>query len=311
MTYSYQIPDNFERRVEQYLRQQTLTPAVASALKRCTYEYDELGNAYYAGMKNTPWDSNALDFSFIGPRESVAILEKEKSALSLAISKALHCSESGLLLRHLFLLEDDAPSAPEFQADEERLDADLATSRSVLTDIIKVGERISLNPLYSAAVAENSINDFLRDTLILMGYSETKDQTRHGLSANGASPGEVDLLLTKDGHEVGLIEGLKLSSVDTGYIDNHIRKAILNYNTLGTAVYLVSYVSASDFGAFWNRYVNYLKGYSFQLQLKKPLCIEASPCAAIRIASTILSRDGYDYPVYFLAIKLCVSNTHN
>lgn len=309
MTYSYQIPNNFKQRVGQYLRQQTLSSEAASALKWCTYEYDELGNAYYAGMKNTPWNSNALDFSFIGPKESVAILEKEKSALSLAISKALHSSESGLLLRHLFLLEDDAPSMPVFRTDEERLNADLERSRSVLADIIKVGERISLNPLYSAATTENSINDFLRDSLILMGYSETKDQTRHGLSANGVSSGEVDLLLTKDGREVGIIEGLKLSSVDTGYIDNHIRKVTANYNPLGTAVYLVAYVSTCDFGAFWSRYVNHLKSYPFQLQLKKPLHIDTSPCAAIRIASTILSRDGYDYPVYFLAIKLSDSHT--
>lgn len=309
MTYSYQIPDNFERRVGQYLQQQTLSSEVMSALKRCTYEYEELGNAYYAGMKNTPWNSNALDFSFIGPKESVAILAKEKSALFLAISKALQSSESGLLLRQLFLLEDDDPSMPVFRTDEERLNADLERSRSVLVDIIKVGERISLNPLYSAAVTENNINDFLRDSLILMGYSETKDQTRHGLSANGVSSGEVDLLLTKGGHEVGLIEGLKLSSVDTGYIDNHIRKATANYNPLGTAVYLVAYVSTCDFGAFWDRYVNYLKSYSFRIQLKTPLRNDASPCAAIRVASTILSRDGYDYPVFFLAIKLSAGHT--
>ena len=48
----------------------------------------------------------------------------------------------------------------------------------------------------------------------------------------------------------------------------------------------------------------HLRDYDFGLEEKGALSVEADPNAAIRIASTVLSRDGYDFPVYFLALKL-------
>ena len=161
-----------------------------------------------------------------------------------------------------------------------------------------------MNSTYSYERSEDSMNDFLRDALSLMGYTEVKDQTRHGLSSKGENAGEVDILVSKSGKEVALIEGFKLNSVLSSYIDSHIGKAICNYNALGTATFIVAYVSVSDFEGFWDRYMAHLRGYDFGLEVKKMLSVEADPNAATRIASTILCRDGYDFPVYFLALKL-------
>ncbi len=143
-----------------------------------------------------------------------------------------------------------------------------------------------------------------RDLLFMKGYTEIKDQTRHGLSVNKKDSAEVDILLTKDGKEIAIYEGLKLSSVSTTYIDTHISKAVVNYNALGTSTFIVAYVDVSDFDSFWNRYVSYLQSYSFPLLVKSPIEVYPYPDAAARVASTILSRDDYDFPVYFVAFKI-------
>lgn len=119
------------------------------------------------------------------------------------------------------------------------------------------------------------MNDYFRICFFIKGYTEVKDQTRHGLSVNKKDSAEVDILLTKDGKEIAIYEGLKLSSVSTTYIDIHINKAIVNYNALGTATFIVAYVDVADFDSFWNKYFSYLQSYSFPILVKSP--IEASP----------------------------------
>ena len=219
-----------------------------------------------------------------------------------AFSKALRTNTSGFVVRKILYLIDETSSLPA--SNEWRLNADIIAANSVLSDLIKIGERMCSNVIYRKDSTENSINDYFRDTLSLMGYSEVKDQTRHGISTSGKDAGEVDILITKDGKEIAIFEGLKLNSVNTSYIDEHIHKAIINYNALGTATFVVAYVSAQNFESFWEEYTAHIKRYAFPLPIKKQLNIKASPNAAIRIAEMILSRDGFDFPVYFIALNI-------
>lgn len=301
--YSYSIPDDFERRVRQILRQLFRNSGLAEAFESCSYEYEELGNAYYAGLRGDNWNMKALDFTVEGPEGCIEIIEKYKDALKDAISKGLKPRVSGFQVREIILLAvDDLGELPS--TNEARLKSDIEAARSVLADLVAIGERLCLNSTYSYERSEDSMNDFLRDALSLMGYTEVKDQTRHGLSSKGENAGEVDILVSKSRKEVALVEGFKLNSVHSSYIDSHIDKTIRNYNALGTATFIVAYVSVSDFEGFWDRYMAHLRGYDFGLEVKKTLSVEADPNAATRIASTILCRDGYDFPVYFLALKL-------
>lgn len=48
--FTYSVPANFNKRVVQFL-QQFGKAHVAQAFQRCEYEYEDLGLAYYAGMK--------------------------------------------------------------------------------------------------------------------------------------------------------------------------------------------------------------------------------------------------------------------
>lgn len=301
--YTYSIPENFDSRVKQILRQVFSNPELAKAFESCDYECENLGNAYYAGIRGDNWNMKALDFTIEGPEGCIKIIEKHKDDLKDAISKGLKPSVSGFQVHEIILLaSDDVDNLPSTNA--ARLNADIEAARSVLVDLVAIGERLCSNSIYSYASSEDSMNDFLRDALSLMGYAEVKDQTRHGLSSEGENAGEVDILITKSRKEVALIEGFKLNCVNSASIDHHIHKAIFNYNALGTATFVIAYASVSDFEAFWDKYVAHLRDYDFGLEEKRALSVEADPNAAIRIASTVLSRDGYDFPVYFLALKL-------
>lgn len=303
--FTYSVPVNFNKRVVQFL-QQFGKAHVAQAFQRCEYEYEDLGLAYYAGMKGDNWNKNALDFTFEGAESDIALLQSFDSVLQDAIGKALKASESGLLVRKVYYFASDSTAESTMipPSNEERLNADMAAAQSVLDDLIQVGERVCLNASFTASSSENTINDYFRDMLSFKGYNEVKDQTRHGISASGKDAAEVDILLTKAGREIAIFECLKLDSVSTVYIDAHIDKAIVNYNALGTATFPVAYVNSADFEFFWKRYSDHVRQYDFPLQIKRPFNVLPYPNAAARVATLILTRDGFDFPVYFIAFKI-------
>lgn len=301
--FTYKFPSDFDNRVSQLLCQQYSAKQVASAFQRCKYEYNNLGRAYYAGVRDGDvWNKDALEFTIEGAEKDISILKQHSNILKNAISKSLRPTSSGFVVKDIFFLTNDDFSLPE--TNEERLNADINTANLVLGDLIKIGERVCSNITYKTNCSEDSVNDYFRDSLIFMGYNETKDQTRHGMSQTGKGAGEVDILITKEGKEIAIYEGLKLDGVNTSYIDSHIEKAIKNYNALGTATFIVAYVSVQNFELFWNKYTSFIQKYEFSLPIKRNLLIDTSPNAAIRIADLILSRDGFDFPVYFMALNM-------
>lgn len=301
--FTYLIPDNFDRRTFQYLQQKNRE--LAATFARCTYEYEDVGFAYHAGLrKRDSWNKHALDFTIEGSQNDIEILQQFNYALKDAIGKALKPSNSGFLVRNInyFPSEESMLDLPE--SNVARLNLDISTAEEVLKDLIQVSERLCSNALYSATSHENDINDYFRDALCFMGYNEVKDQTRHGVSISEKDAGEVDLLLTKSGKEIAIFEGLKLNSINTKYIDEHIKKAIDNYNALGTASFVVAYVNVANYDRFWEKYYEHISNYAHNMVCKLPMKELTHPNATTRIAYEILSKDGYDFPVYFMTIKI-------
>lgn len=303
--FTYELPNNFHKRVVQLL-QQSGKVNVAEAFQRCEYEYEDVGLAYYAGLVGDNWNKKAVDFILEGLQDDITILKKADGILKDAIRRSLRSTVSGYLVRNItYFVSDSINDITNLHAsNEERLNADITTANTVLCDLIKIGERVCLNSKYDATSSENSINDYFRDMLFSRDYNEVKDQTRHGISSSGKDAGEVDILLTRDNQEIAIFEGLKLNSVKSDYINEHINKAIINYNALGTATFIVAYVSTSNFEGFWNKYINHIKEYPFTLGIKKELDILVHPNASTRVATMILTRDGYDFPVYYIALKI-------
>ena len=79
---------------------------------------------------------------------------------------------------------------------------------------------------------------------------------------------------------------------------------MVNYNVLGTATFIVAYVGAADFQGFWNGTYIYLQAFSYPIEVKKPVEEMAHTSAAVRCVNMILSRDGYNFPVYFIAVNI-------
>lgn len=301
--FTYIIPDSFSNRTFQYLQQQD--SKLATAFNKCNCEYEDVGLAYYAGLKiGNNWNKHAVDFTIEGSQNDIEMLQKSNNALKDAIGKALKSSDSGLMVRHIYYLPSEESTLDLPQSNVDRLNADISTAEGVLKDLIQVSERLCSNASYSATSPENSINDYFRDALSFMGYNEVKDQTRHGVSISGKDAGEVDLLLTKSGKEIAIFEGLKLKNVNSKYINEHIKKAIDNYNALGTATFVVAYVNAVNYDKFWEKYYEHISNYVHNMECKSTMKELTHPNAATRIAYEILSKDGYDFPVYFMTIKI-------
>ena len=60
--FTYTLPENFDKRVIQYL-QQAGKGVVGNSFLNCKYDYENQGLAYYAGLKGNNWNKNALDFT--------------------------------------------------------------------------------------------------------------------------------------------------------------------------------------------------------------------------------------------------------
>ena len=300
--FTYSLPQNYDVRIIQFLQQMGRND-ISAAYKRCSYEYEDVGLAFYAGLRGDNWDKHAIDINIEGSKEDLSLLDSNYEVIEKVIKKSLKSDESGLVLRKIYYLEEVSDwLLPE--NNEERLNADIEAANGVLKDILWIGEKICSNNTYNSMSLEDSMNDYFRDMLLGKGYDETKDQTRHGISSNGKRAGEVDLLITKAGSEIAIIEGLKLNSVNSSYIDEHIEKAIDNYNALGTPTFIIAYVSSSDFAGFWVRYLCHIKKHIYEVNVKREINEMTHPNASARVANAIFSRDGYDFPIYFIALKI-------
>lgn len=301
--FTYTIPENFMARVVQHLKQSGGNNVI-DALQNCKYDFTVLGYAYYEGLRGDNWNKKAVDLVIEGAANDISVLQLRKNLLIKAVGIALKPNQSGFLLKDIYFYDIDVTediSIPE--SNTERLENDLRSANAVLSDLIFVGERICSNYLYAINIRENNINDAFRDMLFAKGYNEVKDQTRHGISSAGKDSAEVDLLLSKGGKEIALIEAMVLKGVDTTKITEHICKALINYNALGTPTFIMAYVNVSDFGGFWKRYLAFINGFHYPVDIINPLTERASPNASARIATMVVSKDGYKFPVYFIAFK--------
>ena len=161
--FTYILPENFEKRVVQYLLQ-LANRQLAEAFQHCKYEYEDVGLAYYAGLRGDNWNKRALDFTFEGTDKDISVLKRADKKLKDAIGKALKPSESGFLIRNVVYFDVDVSleDVASPSSNEERLNCDIQTAKNVLNDLVQIGERVCWNALFNAESSENSINDYFR-----------------------------------------------------------------------------------------------------------------------------------------------------
>ena len=64
------------------------------------------------------------------------------------------------------------------------------------------------------------------------------------------------------------------------------------------------YVNCANFESFGERYSNYIENCAFSIQTRTKLKVLSRPNADARVAKQTLSRDDYDFSVYFIVLKI-------
>lgn len=169
------------------------------------------------------------------------------------------------------------------------------------------------NPTYNSSTTEDPMNDYVRD--ILGSWLQIRDQTRQGISASSHSAergkaGELDIQIRNNGRPIGLYEGLRLDSVRSSDIYDHIKKATINYNPQGVKeVFVVAYVQGykTGFGEFWKRMMVSVKAYdAFDLehQIIWDEEEEDTGLSAIRSIHGIYNMNDVEHNVHIMAVKI-------
>lgn len=303
--FTYELPSNFNTRIEQLLKQLERSDLI-EAFKECKYEYEIIGLAYYAGLKGDNWNKYAVDFTIEGALKRIEVLKLNDSIMKEIIGKSLKPSESGLVVKNIDYLEIIHNDSLQISR-VDRLNNVILVTKDVLKDLLFIGERLCANSAFNKASTENAINDYFRDMLISRGYKEVKDQTRHGISPTGKDAGEIDILISKDGKEIALIECFKLDCINQNCIGKHIDKTINCYNPLGTAAFVIAYVSGVEFGGFCSKYFEFIENLLSNTHKIQNISELTSPNASSKVIQVILSKDDFAFPVNFLCFKLCDS----
>lgn len=98
--FDYEIPENFNTQFSAFL-QQNGAREIGIHIRNCNVDFDDVGLAYYAGLRGDNWDKHAVDVSVVGSEEDVSYLEAVKTALKEKMQRFLRPSKSGLLIRNI------------------------------------------------------------------------------------------------------------------------------------------------------------------------------------------------------------------
>lgn len=104
--FTYELPDDFQERIIRHCQLNGFSD-IAQSLKCCMLEYEDVGFAYYAGLKGDNWDKKALDFTIEGSEKDTSYLKLKKKALETIVQKLLRPAKTGFLLRKIdFIIAD-------------------------------------------------------------------------------------------------------------------------------------------------------------------------------------------------------------
>lgn len=132
----------------------------------------------------------------------------------------------------------------------------------IIKTVLSACEKISANPIDYHGMSEDALNRSIRN-LLEMALERTnyiiQDQTQKGYGATLNKPGELDILIKKDGLPIAIIEGLVHK--DKKRLFDHINKAIGRYNFSGCrSIVILEYVQQQAFEDIWKNTVKNVEG---------------------------------------------------
>lgn len=107
--FTYEFPKGFSKNVVQTLEEKSCGQ-LANAFQNCTFEYNDLGLAYYNGFGGSQdvWNKHAIDLSFDGSEKNINILKNSETILRKYLSVCIRPSSSGFLIHDIYYyIQDD------------------------------------------------------------------------------------------------------------------------------------------------------------------------------------------------------------
>ena len=122
-SFTYELPNNLK---ESYIKMLVLNDykELAASIDKVDLYYEDLGNAYYAGVRGNNWNKNALDIVFEGDKTSLESLKTNKELIKKTLERLIKPSTSGYLIRHIdFVItsENDSIELPKNNQDDYAL----------------------------------------------------------------------------------------------------------------------------------------------------------------------------------------------
>jgi len=118
MNYSYMVPEKLNQQLISALRANGES-RLAELVYTSVFEFNDVGLAYYAGMKGDNWNKHAVDCNMYIQQINLETLKQLKVSLKNWIQRILP-AESGLLIRDILLIpsvDDMNISIPEIEGD--------------------------------------------------------------------------------------------------------------------------------------------------------------------------------------------------
>lgn len=157
---------------------------------------------------------------------------------------------------------------------------------------------------WGKVVDENQRNKYIANILEASGFS-IKDQPEWSVSAEGKKSGEIDIFVTeKNGSPKSIIEALNLDSLKSEYLELHLDK-LFKYDTTGLKNnYLISYATAKNFIALWDKYKVFISNHKYIYNFQNFLEIDDYKYTDIKIGIAEHQRNDKSIYLYHIMINL-------
>lgn len=107
LDFTYEIPTDFKQGLARFFKANGKLN-IAQAITKCDINYEDLGYAYYAGIKGNNWNKKALDISIVGDEHSISTLKSHGRMVSEWIQTYLKPDTSGYLIKNIkYFVEED------------------------------------------------------------------------------------------------------------------------------------------------------------------------------------------------------------
>ena len=116
--FTYKLPDNLQQGIIRFLDLNGCKE-LASLLQKCTLYYEELGYAYYAGMRGDNWNKRALDFTVEGTEDNIDKIKSFQKKIAEMIQKYIKPSVSGYLVRNIEFIICEPELSADFSLPEK------------------------------------------------------------------------------------------------------------------------------------------------------------------------------------------------